>query len=64
MQTTNDQLAKVYAEAHYDPHEIDAGLVGQLLSDSDYPSARATVTGYAKTTCHLDPNSIPTASAS
>jgi hypothetical protein len=53
LQTTNDRLGDVYAEAGYDPTQIDTGLVTQLLKDTGYRPALDTVTRYAKGTCHL-----------
>jgi hypothetical protein len=53
LQTANDRLADVYAEAEYDPTQIDTGLVNQLLNDTGYRPALDTVTRYAKGTCHL-----------
>lgn len=53
LQTANDRLADVYADAEYDPLQIDTGLVNQLLNDTGYRPALDTVTRYAKDTCHL-----------
>jgi hypothetical protein len=54
LQTANDRLATVYADAEYDPRQIDTGLVTQLLHDAGYRPALDTVARYAKGTCHLD----------
>jgi hypothetical protein len=54
LQTANDQLAAVYAAAEYDPKQIDAGLVTQLLSDTGYRNAHDAVARYADSTCHID----------
>jgi hypothetical protein len=53
LQTANDQLAAFYAEAEYDPAQIDTGALSQLLNDTGYARSVAAVTTYAKNTCQI-----------
>jgi hypothetical protein len=59
LQTTNDQLGAFYAEAEYDPAQMDTGALTQLISDTGYSRSLATVTAYAENTCHIDTGTTP-----
>jgi hypothetical protein len=54
LRTTNDTLAELFAAAQYDPAQMDPGAVEQLLQDTGYHDAVASVTRYASRTCGID----------
>lgn len=63
IQTTNDKLDEFYADAEYDPKQIDAGALAQLLDDTGYRKAVETVNAYARDTCDIETGSSPASSS-